>query len=74
MELLDEAADRVDFGDALDRAQLRADDPVLHFAQVRRRVRRPVVLVRAWLGLDRVHEDLAKAGGDRTHCGCDVAW
>src|SRR3546814_14613193 len=63
------AADRVDLGDPRDRGHLRPDDPVGHRSEVFCRVGRAVRLSCARFGFDREHEDLAEAGGNRTHFG-----
>ena len=66
MILTNESANRVDLGDALGVAQLRADDPVLQRAEVFRRVSRSISLARALFRLNDIHEDLAESGRDRT--------
>ncbi len=63
------AADRVDLRDPGHRAHLRADDPVGHRPQILGIIGRPVRLLRAGLGLDREHEDLAEPRRNRSHFG-----
>ena len=67
LKLLAIAADGIDFGDAGHRAQLRLDDPVLHLAQIGRRVRCAVGFECAGRGFHRPHVDLAQAGRDWAH-------
>ena len=67
VDLPGEAADGVDLGNTGRIAQLRPHHPVLQGAQVSRRPRRAVLLAGLGLGIDRVHEDLAHAGGNGTH-------
>ena len=66
MILTNESANRVDLGDALGVAQLRADDPVLQRAEVFRRVSRSIRLARALFRFNDIHEDLAEPGRDWT--------
>ena len=72
VELLLEAADRVDLVDAGDVPELGLDDPVLHGPQVARREWLAVGAFRALLRLDGVHVDLAEAGRDRSHRRLDA--
>ena len=58
MELLLETADGIDLRHTPKVTQLRTHDPVLEFAQIRRRPLLAVGTPSAWLGLDGVHEDL----------------
>ena len=67
MELLDEAADRIDLGDAYQVAKLRPHDPILKRAQISGGPFCAVGLLRPDLGLYRVHENLAEPGGDGPH-------
>jgi hypothetical protein len=53
--------------------QLRADHPVLQRAQIFRRPGRLAIGIGApGFGIDRVHEDLAQAGGDWAHLRLDA--
>ncbi len=61
-----EAADRIDLDDARHAQKLRADDPVVNGPQIHRCDGGAVGIRRAGLGIDREHEDLAKAGRNRT--------
>ena len=72
--LLGVAADGIDFRHARDIAQLRLDDPVLDFAQVRRRVRRAIGLFRALLRFHRPQVDFAEARGNGAHLRRDAGW
>ncbi|MNI53732.1 hypothetical protein D3C73_1085840 [compost metagenome] len=65
--LLGKPTDGVDLGHARYVAQLRLDDPVLDHPQISRRVRRAVLLERAFLRLHGPQENLAQSGGDRPH-------
>ena len=69
LKFLGVTADGVDLGHAGHIAQLRFDDPVLDLAQVGGGVGRAIGLARAFPGLDRPHENLPEAGGDRPHAG-----
>ena len=69
--LLAVAADRVDLGDPWNRAKLWPNHPVMQRPQILRGIARPIGFDRALLGLDRVHEDLAQARGDRPELGFD---
>ena len=60
LELLHAPIGGADIGDSGNRAQLRADEPVLQSAQLHRA---------AHLALHRVHVDVPKAGGDRAKLG-----
>ena len=65
MILLDEAADRRDFGHARDGIELIANEPVLQAAQVAQRQRGT---------LERVPEDVSNARGVRAKCRRDAGW
>ena len=68
VELTHIAADSVDLGDALQVTQLWPYDPILQGAK---RGRRPGLL-RAILGLNRVHEDLTQPRRYRSQAGFDA--
>ena len=61
------AADAVDLGDARCVSELGTDHPVLKRAQVFGCIGLAVRFARVRPGLQRIHEDFAEAGGDRSH-------